>query len=196
MSFWNQINRNSYWNKENVEGEVNIIKRREEPKGKMRSPHFFPIMSFKGLFGQGTKTIYEGSISSRQSLLWAFHSRRLYWQMPHFDIVCVVCVLGNLKKSLDSPVLSMIRFSPTPNQSINFWKIGLFFFFFSGIYYPTTWTLSGDCLTCLNETLILAWVWTFSFPTSVHHPNPSNHKNSPASSENDRLTLLWSHWPT
>ena len=130
MSFWNQINRNSYWNKENVEGEVNIIKRREEPKGKMRSPHFFPIMSFKGLFGQGTKTIYEGSISSRQSLLWTFHSRRLYWQMPHFDIVCVVCVLGNLKKSLDSPVLSMIRFSPTPNQSINFWKIGFFFFFF------------------------------------------------------------------
>ena len=129
MSFWNQSNHNSYWNKENVEGEVNIIKRREESKGKMRSPHFFPIMSFKGLFGQGTKTIYEGSSSSRQSLLWTFHSRRFYWQMPRFDIVCIVCVLGNLKKSLDSPVLSMIRFFPL-NQSINFWKTGFFFFVF------------------------------------------------------------------
>lgn len=141
-------------------------------------------MSFKGLFGQGTKTIYEGSSSSRQSLLWTFHSRRLYWQMPHFDIVCIVCVLGNLKKSLDSPVLSMIRFFP-PEPKHQFLKNRFVFccccWVFFGIYCPTTWTLSGDCLTYLNETLILAWVWTFSFSTSVHHPNPSNHKNSPAS---------------
>lgn len=57
--------------------------------------------------------------------------------MPHFDIVCIVCVLGNLKKSLDSPVLSMIRFSP-PEPKHQFLKnrFGFFFFFVSIVLPP------------------------------------------------------------
>lgn len=68
--------------------------------------------------------------------------------------------MGNLKQTLESPMLSMIilLFSEHKHQLLNM------FVFFSDIYHPTPWTMSDDCPICWSKSPDLAWIWTLFFP--------------------------------